>query len=271
MLALFLEPFRMVKSLLAFGLNLRCGASGHGVSDAHLELGASKESVFQHFELWNWQSIYWDSTMICNDGFTDSNPPKWINHDKSPSRTSTSHIGDMVGHSGIYQYEMSVYLKTGKSSPIHSRILRKLGWSPLSFEHRIFRSKFRRFLATNFDLPMLFPESWQVFRRVYEVAYGCDPQLPKFMTSIFLLVLSREWMGMGEWDYHAWLLWIIPSFPTKHQKVFGGFPRLCRETQVPSVRPGGDAIGATGGSSLHCIVHLKPFSFLAPGKQSPRP
>ena len=31
----------------------------------------------------------------------------------------------------------------------------------------------------------------------------------KKMTTQNLLVLSREWMGMGEWDYHSYLLWII--------------------------------------------------------------
>jgi|Cyp1metagenome_2_1107374.scaffolds.fasta_scaffold00195_27 hypothetical protein len=40
---------------------------------------------------------------------------------------------------------------------------------------------------------------------------------------IILLVLSREWMGMEEWDYYVLLLIVIvdhsliPSFPTKHQ------------------------------------------------------
>ena len=34
---------------------------------------------------------------------------------------------------------------------------------------------------------------------------------------IFLPVLSREWMGIGDWDYYWYLLWIIPSFPAKHQ------------------------------------------------------
>ena len=32
-----------------------------------------------------------------------------------------------------------------------------------------------------------------------------------------LLVLSREWMGMEEWDDYYWWLWIIPLFPAKHQ------------------------------------------------------
>lgn len=35
-------------------------------------------------------------------------------------------------------------------------------------------------------------------------------------------------------------------------------------TNMSPGSPGGYAIGATGGSSFHCIVDLKPFSFLAP-------
>ena len=45
---------------------------------------------------------------------------------------------------------------------------------------------------------------------------------------------SREWMGMGEWDYY-WIVmdWIIPSFPTfSTRPVIIEKSTNCRECMV---------------------------------------
>ena len=97
------------------------------------------------------------------------------------------------------------------------------------------------FGGTNFDLSMV------VFPEQTGITPSCI-QLPNFMKQSAYEAVDLAFADQAKY------LW----YNFEHLISCDGL------TNMSPGSPGGYAIGATGGSSFHCIVDLKPFSFLAP-------